>query len=254
MYKQKIEGNTIAKGVIFLKIKKAVGYFISFFSLSILFSVCYYFSYKNALRQFNENAVQRNQELIMSLEDKGLIADSDTEKEPEDNENHDVASQEEDDEVSTPVDIVQDTILPDTVYKLQTYDMKNGTMTEDILPIPSYLIGLDRVATLEYLYEYMHDLPLSEFEKGLISFELISFSKDDILLRKTYNEDKVENRYFLISQNGYIVVYYGDRKTVYEYTGLSTNGLTQFEKMQLEEGVFAKDLDELYALLENYSS
>lgn len=256
MYKQKIEGNTIAKGVIFLKIKKAVGYFISFFSLSILFSACYYFSYKNALRQFNENAVQRNQELIMSLEDKGLIADSDIEKEPlmEDNENHNVASQEEDDEVSTPVDIVQDTILPSTVYKLQVYDMKNGTMAEDILPIPSYLIGLDRVETLEYLYEYMHDLPLSEFEKGLISFELISFSKDDILLRKTYNEDKVENQYFLISQNGYIVVYYGDRKTVYEYTGLSTNGLTQFEKMQLEEGVFAKDLDELYALLENYSS
>ena len=238
-----------------LKIKKALVYFISFFSLSLMFSLCYYLSYKNALRQFNESAVERNQELILSLEQSGLILEKDSKDElVVDNSTDDANNNDEIEDSTMAVDIVADTIMPNTQYVLQVYDIKNGNMTEDILPTPSYLIGLKREEVIEYLYEYMNDLPLSEFEKGLETFELVSFSKDNVVLRKTYNIDKVENQYFLKSQNGYIVVYYGDQKTVYEYTGLSTAKLSQYEKLKLEEGIFARDLEELYALLENYSS
>lgn len=237
-----------------MKVKKAIVYFISFFSLSIMFSICYYVSYKNALRQFNESAVERNNELILFLENRNLLTDiSENENTVSDNKEEEISNTEPGEQTAL-VNTVPDTVLPNTKYRLQVYDMKHGTMEEDTLPPPSYLIGLKREEILEYLHEYMQDLPLSEFEKGLVSFELISFSKDDILLRKTYNADKVENRYFLKTQNGHIVVYYGDKKTVYDYTSLSTERLSQYEKMKLEEGIFAKDLDELYALLENYSS
>jgi len=220
-----------------------------------MFSLCYYLSYRNALRQFNENAVERNQELILSLEQSGLILGKDSNDElVVDNNTDELNNMDETVDNTVAVDIIVDTIMPNTQYKLQVYDIKNGNMTEDILPTPSYLIGLKREEVIQYLFEYMNDLPLSEFEKGLETFELVSFSKDSVVLRKTYNIDKVENQYFLKSQNGYIVVYYGDQKTVYEYTGLSTARLSQYEKLQLEEGVFAKNLEELYALLENYSS
>lgn len=220
-----------------------------------MFSLCYYLSYRNALRQFNENAIERNKELILSLEQNGLILEKDSnEEQVADNNTGEINEVDDVEDETVAVDIIVDTVMPNTQYKLQVYDIKNGNMTEEILPTPSYLIGLKREEVIEYLYEYMNDLPLSEFEKGLESFQLVSFSKDNIVLRKTYNIDKVENQYYLKSQNGYIVVYYGDQKTVYEYTGLSTARLSQYEKLQLESGVFAKNLEELYALLENYSS
>jgi len=153
------------------------------------------------------------------------------------------------------VDSIAEVITPSTNYRLQMYDIKNGTMIEEVTETsPGYLVGLNRVEVIEYLYDYMQDLTLSEFEKGLTNFELIRFSKDEITIRKTYNIDKVENKFYLTTQNDYIVIYHGDAKTVYEYTNLSIANLTQFEKMQLENGIYAKDINEVYALLENYTS
>lgn len=239
-----------------VKTKKALTYFISFFSLSLMFSLCYYLSYKNALKHFNENAVERNKELILSLESNGLILTQDTKNNTNQlNTNDSEAVESNEDEDMVPVDtITYDTILPSTKYTLQDYDIKDGVMNEELLPTPSYLIGLKREEVIEYLHNYMQDLPYSEYEKGLTSYELISFSKDKVVLRKTYNIDKVDTRYYLILQNDFIVVYYGDQKTVYEYTGLSVDKLSQHERVQLENGIFVNNLTELYALLENYTS
>nr|WP_253294652.1 BofC C-terminal domain-containing protein [Anaerocolumna aminovalerica] len=100
----------------------------------------------------------------------------------------------------------------------------------------------------------MNDLTFDEFKNGLTSFELLTFSEKKVTLRKTYNKDLVENQFFLKSQNGKIVVYYGDQKTVYEYTEVTVEHLTQYEQLKLEEGIFVKDEEELYSILENYSS
>ncbi|MDF2951498.1 MAG: putative rane protein [Anaerocolumna sp.] len=240
-----------------MKIKKTFIYFISFFSLAIMFSASYYLSYKSALKKFNENAVERNNELILSLEERQML--NPTEQLVEnggDTDNEDINSTlESTDNLSVPVDtITEDTILPTTQYKLEIYDLVTGNMTEEILQIPSYLVGLTREQVIEYLHNYLEDLPWSEFEKGLYAYDLLAFSKDNIVLRKVYNSELVEYKYYLKSQNGYIVVYYGDQKTVYEYTEVSVENLTQFEQIQLEEGLFIKDLDELYSALENYSS
>ena len=64
----------------------------------------------------------------------------------------------------------------------------------------------------------------------------------------------VEYQFFLKSQNGKIVIYFGDQKTVYEYTEVAVDHLTQYEQIKLEEGIFVKDEEELYSILENYSS
>ncbi|MFV0343250.1 MAG: BofC C-terminal domain-containing protein [Anaerocolumna sp.] len=146
------------------------------------------------------------------------------------------------------------TIMPATVYRLQTKDVKSGSVTEEYLPIPSYLIGLTRLEVIEYLNMYYLDLPLSEFEKGLISFDLVSFSSEEIILKKIYNEDAVVYKYFLKTENGYIVAYYGDQKTVFDYTSVSTENLPERDKQELEAGILVKDLEQLYGLLENYSS
>jgi hypothetical protein len=253
-----------------------------------MFSACYYLSYKNALKDFNESAVERNNQLILSLENNGLLqlngqqnsdkaqvsppaqkpvqnaADNQntsdnltTAKNQSTTDDANVNASKDTEnttDTSIAVDAVTSNILPTTEYTLQTYDAKTGVTNEEVLPTPSYLIGLTREEVIQYLKDYMEDLPLNEFQKGLISFEVISFSKDKIVLKKTYNADKAENKYYLKEQNGYIVAYYGDQKTVFDYTGVSIENLSDYEKQQLKEGIFVKDLDELYALLENYSS
>lgn len=256
-----------------MKLKKALVYFISFFSLSVMFSACYYLSYENALRDFNESAVERNNELIASLENNGLLSlngqqNSNGQQNPNGTEtgnasqeqvqnpgNNDLSNTADDvTDTSVAVDAVEATILPTTEYTLQTYDMKTGVTNEEVLPTPSYLIGLTRNEVIQYLKDYMQDLPLNEFQKGLVSFEVVRFSPDNVILKKTYNEDKVEYEYYLKEQEGYIVAYYGDQKTVFDYTGVPVDNLSEYQQQQLEEGIFVKDLDELYALLENYSS
>ncbi len=246
-----------------MKIRKALVFFISFFSLSVMFSACYYLSYKNALRDFNENAVERNKEFILSLENNGLLQLSDNQetnsKDGEVSDQESAQSAEDNTENTTDASVAvdtakEDTILPTTQYTLQTYDIKTSVTDEEVLPTPSYLIGLNREEVIQYLNDYMQDLPLNEFQKGLVSFEVVLFSKDNIILKKTYNEDRIVYQYFLKEQNGYIVAYYGDQKTVFDYTGVSVENLSEYEQQQLKDGIFVKDLDELYALLENYTS
>ncbi len=51
-----------------------------------------------------------------------------------------------------------------------------------------------------------------------------------------------------------MVAYYGDKKTVYEYTGIETSSLHAKERRALKKGIEVQDEDELYNILENYSS
>lgn len=236
-----------------MRYKKIATYFLAFSAIACMFTACYYFSYKQALRDFNENAIERNNDLIKELQKQGYLANTASAA----NSNSSKVNEEITKGVNNDAKAASATtatVLPTTQYTLQTYDMKTKNLTEESLPTPSSLIGLNRDEVMNYLKDYLADLSLSEFEKGLVSFELISFSADDIVLRKTYNPDSVEYKYFLKAVDGYIVAYYGDQKTVFYYTGVATQDLPTSDRLQLEDGIFVKDLDELYSVLESYSS
>lgn len=237
-----------------MRYKKAVTYFLTFSAIACMFTASYYFSYKQALRDFNENAVERNIDLIKELEKQGYLANTVKQGNDTKDNQDDLSDRSDETDDAAAVSSITDTILPSTEYTLQTYDLQTGQLKEEALPTPSYLIGLTRDEVITYLTDYQADLSLNEFEKGLVSFELISFSKDSIILRKTYNSDSVEYKYYLKAVNGYIVAFYGDQKTVYDYTGVAVENLPLEDRLHLEKGIVIKDLDELYAVLENYSS
>jgi hypothetical protein len=239
-----------------VRYKKAITYFLGFLGIACIFTACYYFSYKQALNEFNENAVERNNDLIKELKAQGYLNNTANAADVKSSDKKEGTGKDEGSKNpdAAAASAVTDTVLPTTQYTLETYDVKTGNRKEEQLSTPSYLIGLNREEVIEYLKEYVADLSLSEFEKGLTSFELISFSKDNIVLRKTYNSDSVEHKYFLKAVDGYIVAYYGDKKTVYNYTGVSVGNLPVQDRLQLEKGIAVKDLDEMYAILENYSS
>jgi hypothetical protein len=97
-------------------------------------------------------------------------------------------------------------------------------------------------------------MPLSEYNKGLLSFELVSFSDQEIVIKKTYNEDFVPFRYYVVVKDGYVVIYNSDLKTVFQYTNIEVKNLPEEDRIALSKGIYLNNKDELYALLESYTS
>lgn len=220
-----------------MKLKKASIYLASFMCLSVMFSICYYLSYQHALSEFNKSAVERNKEYA-ALENRNLSAQV----------------QDPDEQSSEVVKQPAKTILPTTKYILETYDKKTDTVNTEELSPPDYLVGLTKDEVIQYLTEYMKDLTLSEYNKGLMSFELKSFSEEQIVLRKSYDEDTVPFRFYVAIKNGFVVVFNSDLKSVYNYTNIEAKSLPEEERIKLSEGIYVDNLEQLYSLLESYSS
>lgn len=61
-------------------------------------------------------------------------------------------------------------------------------------------------------------------------------------------------RYFLIEENGVLLVYEQDKKTVLLETSISPQGVDEATHRLLQEGIWLTDEKELYDFLESYSS
>lgn len=222
-----------------MKWRKLGIYFGCLFSLVFIFSFCYYLSYESALSDFNSKSVEQNNELVAYL--KEITSDKSQ-----------VSAGTKD---STQVDTTREAkVVPETVYKLQIYDMKSNTTTTEVLNPPSKFIGLSREELITLLADEMQNVSLEEYQKGLVSFVLISFSEEEIVLRKSYNPDLIQFKYYLAIYDGKVIVYYSDKKTIYEYTGIEAIELSEKIQAELSLGKYVKDEEELYSILEGYSS
>lgn len=63
-----------------------------------------------------------------------------------------------------------------------------------------------------------------------------------------------KNSYFLSLSEGEVIVYKGDKKTIYERTGIKESVLPEYEITKLRKGYPVKNEQELYSILENFSS
>ena len=202
-----------------------------------MFSACYYLSYQHALKNFNRRAVERKEELnslFLAAQPTPTTATEDTSVE--------AAAQ------------ASIQILPSTKYVLEIMNRKTGTSETESLNMPGHLVGLTKEEVEEYLTNYMRDLTLSEYNKGLISYELTNFSDKELHLRKIYDEDTVPYRFYVAVKNGFVVVYNSDLKSVFEYTGIEAKTLPEEDRIALSMGIYVNNEEELYALLESYSS
>lgn len=218
-----------------MNLKRAYIFFLSFFGLCVMFTSCYYLSYRHALNQFNKKAVERKEQLL-AIEERTPAP---------------VNPQPETLSVDTNPSI---TVLPTTKYILQIYNKKTGNMETQNLNPPGYLVGLTREGVEEYLNDYMKDLTLSEYNNGLVSYDLVRFSDEEITLRKIYDEDIVPFRFYVVVKDGYVVVYNSDLKSVYNYTHIAADTLPEEERIALSQGIYVNSIEELYSLLESYSS
>lgn len=232
-----------------MKLKKAYIFMLSFIALSLFFSACYYLSYQHALKQFNKRAIERSSEFA-ALHDNASKPMFTVEN------NIDGRSRKEqdEDEILSAGVLPEPVILPTTKYILEIYDRKEGILEETEQNPPGDIVGLTRDEVEKYLDDYMRDLTLSEYNKGLLSYELLSFSDKAVKFRKSYDEDMVPYRFYVVVKNGYVVVYNSDLKSIYDYTHIEAKNLPEEDRVALSQGIYIDNIDDLYSLLESYTS
>lgn len=216
-------------------------YCCSAFGMLALVAVINYFCYHSAVQQFTKQ--QQTYESQLNEKMEAEISDQVSDKWEEKVQNENVA-----------VENNQIKLDINTVYQIENYDAVKGQTTTAYETVPEEFIGFTREDADAYFKKYMTQLPVEEYLNGLQSIGVTSFSSERLVIQKIYDSSKVAFRYYLIAVDGEIVVYYGDKKTVYEYTGIATNTLSAEEQADLKKGIEIKDEDELFGVLENYSS
>lgn len=153
-----------------------------------------------------------------------------------------------------PVDTVKEIRTNTSMkYIVEVYEGVTGVITREESTIPAEIAGKTREELEQYFAAYNEAHERETNKEIPQQKELISFSKDQIVVRENYLVDE-ERSFFLKAEEGQVVVYHEDQKTPYEYTGIPVDSLPEEEKKKLEQGFFVKDEEELYSMLENLSS
>ena len=210
----------------------------------VLFAAAiFYYGWKEGKRDEQEKDI-----VAEKKEEEGMI---ETEKGQEKEKEEEKEAKQEDVTAAFSGDIK---IGKDTVYRVETYDIYTQKLVSEESIMPPQFLGMTRKDMESYWSGYVKDMPVEEFEQGLLSCDLTSFSREKITVRKTYDGSELKYRYFMILEQGCLIVYYSDKKTVFEDPEIFEEDLPAEEAEKLKKGVYVENEESLYSMLESYTS
>ncbi len=145
-------------------------------------------------------------------------------------------------------------LTSDTQYVIIETDLMDGSSVETTWNIPEQYIGMDRDRFIEAMESYEQSPPLAEQNKGFVSVEVKSFSKEKVVIRKNYFFSEEAQHYYLTVKDNYVAVMYEDLKTVYMDTTILLNTLPERIQAEIMLNKYMESEKELYDFLETYSS
>lgn len=154
----------------------------------------------------------------------------------------------------TQVASVTETLCVDTEYVMEETDIDNGTVVETTGRLPDKFIGLNREQFLSAMKNYEMFPPLSEVERGFVNLEVLSFSREKVVVQMNYSYIQPGNCFYLAVRDNEIVVYLEDMETVYINTGIELSSLPEEIQQEIIQMIVVEDEQSLYHFLENYSS
>ncbi len=147
-----------------------------------------------------------------------------------------------------------ETLCVDTEYILEETDVLYHTVVETTWRLPDKYVGMNREQFLQAMEVYEAFPPLSELERGFVGLEVLSFSRDRVVIQMNYKFVQPSSSFYLAVYDNKVVVYLEDRKTIYIETEILLDSLPQ----QLQESIigmmWVENEEKLYDFLENYSS
>ena len=155
---------------------------------------------------------------------------------------------------SVAVAVSGETLCADTEYVLEENDIVRNTTVETSWKIPHKYIGMNREGFLETMELYAAHPPLSELERGFVGLEVLSFSREKVVIRMDYRYVQPSESFYLAVSDNEVVVYLEDKTTVYINTGILLEELPEQVQLQIMDMLLVPDEETLYDFLETYSS
>lgn len=147
-----------------------------------------------------------------------------------------------------------ETLCVDTKYVLEETDVLYHTVVETTWKLPDKYVGMNREQFLQAMEVYEAFPPLSELERGFVGLEVLSFSRERVVVRMDYKFVQPSSSFYLAVYDNEVVVYLEDMKTVYIETDIRLDSLPEHLQQNIIDMMWIRDEEELYSFLENYSS
>ncbi len=166
-----------------------------------------------------------------------------------------VKQQEVSERETVPVSMRDELIITaNTDYVVQKYNTATGQTVEEDETAPDKYIGLTREKLTDEIAEYNKNPSLTDLEQGFEYMELISFSSERVVVRKSFEPVKEEKGFFLLNENHYVVVYDHSLSRVYMNTDILVEELPENVQEEILNMKYIEDEGELFNFLESYSS
>ena len=147
-----------------------------------------------------------------------------------------------------------ETLSVDTEYVLEETNILDKSVVETTWRLPAQYVGMNRQQFLEVMEQYEAHPPLSEKERGFVSLEVLSFSRERVVVQMNYRYVQPSSSFYLAVYDNEVVVYLEDKKTIYINTEISLSSLPEPTQQEIIEMMWIPDEESLYNILENYSS
>ncbi len=156
----------------------------------------------------------------------------------------------------SPVEVASsyDTLCVDTKYVLEETDLTDHSVVETVLRIPDQYIGMNREQFLRAMELYESSPPLTEMERGFVNLEVLSFSRERVVVRMNYRYVQPTASFFLAAYDNKVIVYLDDGKTIFMKTDISLDSLPEELQSEIIRMMWVEDQETLYDILEGYTS
>ena len=147
-----------------------------------------------------------------------------------------------------------ETLYVGTQYVLEETDILRKTVVETTWRIPNRYVGMNREQFLTAMKVYESSPPLSELERGFVGLEVLSFSRERVVVQMNYRYIQPSESFYLAVYDNQVVVYLEDKETIYIATEISLSTLPEDVQQEIIQMMWVESEEELYSLLETYSS
>lgn len=198
-------------------------------------------------------SVKWREEVIQKLESEKVDWDEDTvENGVKDNAEDDAATLEKGYAVETSSS--GETLFVDTEYVLEETDIIHHSVVETVWKLPAKYVGMNREQFLEAMESYEAYPPLSELERGFISLEVLSFSRERVVIQMNYQYIQPSTSFYIAVKDNEVVVFLDDKDTIYINTGLKLESFPEEIQLAIIQMLWIEDEESLYDFLETYTS
>ena len=147
-----------------------------------------------------------------------------------------------------------ETLYVGTEYVLAETDINRHTVVETSWSLPNKYVGMTREQFLSAMEIYQASPPLKELERGFVGLEVLSFSRERVVVQMNYSYIQPSASFYLAVYNNEVVVFLDDRETVYIETKIRLDSLPEELQQEIIQMMLVESEEELYNFLETYSS